>query len=200
MANAGPGASGRSPGRGAKPSGRSKPDFSQITVTTLPASSVTNPTVNVKIQTNLPTFFARIWGRTQVTVAASATAEAYNPSPTGVVMTGGSFDPVAPICVKPWLLPNISPKTGGHHHFQCRHRWNQRHNFGWETLAPRLALPAENQVPRSPWSNCLPATSAYRPHGSIIPATTDATTGSFPPPATSLRTCSPAALGSTIIS
>src|ERR1039457_6464087 len=38
----------------------------------------TNPTVTVKVQrTDLPTFFARIWGVTQVAVAASATAEVY---------------------------------------------------------------------------------------------------------------------------
>jgi len=45
----------------------------------------TNPTVTVKVQrTDLPTFFARIWGVTQVAVAASATAEAYNPSGASV--------------------------------------------------------------------------------------------------------------------
>ncbi len=71
----------------------------------------TNPTVNVKIQTNLPTFFARIWGSTQVAVAASATAEVYNPSATGAVTPGGVRPPVAPLCVKPWLLPNMPPES-----------------------------------------------------------------------------------------
>jgi Putative Flp pilus-assembly TadE/G-like len=67
----------------------------------------TNPHVTVKTQrTDLPTFFARIWGRTANTVSASATAEAYNPSGANV---GGAAIPVAPICVKPWLLPNIDP-------------------------------------------------------------------------------------------
>ncbi len=66
-----------------------------------------NPTVTVKIQANLPAFFARIWGTTIVTVSASATAEAYNP---GVYESGAI--PVAPICVKPWLLPNMSPNPG----------------------------------------------------------------------------------------
>ena len=43
--------------------------------------TTTNPKVTVRTQrTDLPTFFARIWGSTQITVAASATAEAYNPS------------------------------------------------------------------------------------------------------------------------
>src|ERR1019366_8961909 len=67
----------------------------------------TNPTVTVNVQkTNIPTYFARIWGKTQITVGASATAEAYNP-----LVVAGSF-PVAPVCVKPWLLPNISPSAG----------------------------------------------------------------------------------------
>ncbi|MGD0793680.1 MAG: pilus assembly protein TadG-related protein [Terriglobales bacterium] len=73
----------------------------------------TNPTVTVSVQkTDLPTFFARIWGTKFVTVGASATAEAYNPSPNaGGTSTGGP--PVAPICVKPWLLPNLDPSNTG---------------------------------------------------------------------------------------
>lgn len=68
-----------------------------------------NPQVTVQVQrTDLPTFFARIWGRTALTVKASATAEAYNPSNiTGTSAT--SKTPVAPTCVKPWLLPNLNP-------------------------------------------------------------------------------------------
>ena len=70
----------------------------------------TNPTVTVKVQiTNLPTFFARIWGTTSVTVGASATAEAYNPSLPAGAPFGTTTTPVAPMCVKPWLLPNIDP-------------------------------------------------------------------------------------------
>lgn len=85
----------------------------QITVTfngTSGTTPPTNPTVSVKIQTNLPTFFARIWGSTQVAVAASATAEVYNPSATGAVTPGGTRPLVAPLCVKPWLLPNMPPE------------------------------------------------------------------------------------------
>jgi Flp pilus assembly protein TadG len=68
----------------------------------------TNPHVTVQTQrTDLPTFFARIWGRTANTVTASATAEAYNPS--GANALNGTATPVAPLCVKPWLLPNIDP-------------------------------------------------------------------------------------------
>src|SRR5271157_2664995 len=78
-----------------------------------PSGSNTDPEVTVRVQrTDLPTFFARIWGSTQVAVAASATAEAYNPS-GGLGSSFTTAPPVAPICVKPWLLPNISPAAGG---------------------------------------------------------------------------------------
>jgi hypothetical protein len=71
---------------------------------------VTNPCVTVAVQRNdLPTFFARIWGSRQIKVTASATAEAYNPTNTSGV--SNSNPPVAPTCVKPWLLPNISPPS-----------------------------------------------------------------------------------------
>jgi hypothetical protein len=70
----------------------------------------TDPQITVRVQrTDLPTFFARIWGSTQLTVTASATAEAYNPS--GANASFGTTTPVAPICVKPWLLPNIDPTS-----------------------------------------------------------------------------------------
>jgi Flp pilus assembly protein TadG len=69
----------------------------------------TNPRVTVKTtRSDLPTFFARIWGSSALTVAASATAEAYNPS--GVSALGDTPIPVAPTCVKPWLLPNMDPR------------------------------------------------------------------------------------------
>jgi Flp pilus assembly protein TadG len=68
-----------------------------------------NPQISVTLQrTNLPTFFARIWGTKLVTVTASALAEAYNPSnaPAG-------YPPIAPKCVKPILVANQDPKTAG---------------------------------------------------------------------------------------
>jgi hypothetical protein len=69
----------------------------------------TDPHVTVQTQrTDLPTFFARIWGRTVNTVVASATAEAYNPSGSNAANSGPAT-PVAPLCVKPWLLPNLDP-------------------------------------------------------------------------------------------
>jgi len=78
----------------------------------LAPSIQTNPCVKVTVtRSDLPTFFARIWGSKQITVSASATAEAYNPS--GLAGTAASpAAPVAPTCVKPWLLPNQAA-TGG---------------------------------------------------------------------------------------
>jgi hypothetical protein len=77
---------------------------------THPCSVVANPCVTVRVQrADLPTFFARIWGKTTLTVGASATAEAYNPSALASGITSGTQPPVAPSCVKPWLLPNMDP-------------------------------------------------------------------------------------------
>jgi hypothetical protein len=89
-----------------------------------------NPVVTVQVQrADLPTFFARIWGRTGSSVSATATAEAFNPSNSasigGLVMV-----PVRPRCVKPWIVPNrdpgncpggnciafVDPTTGGINH------------------------------------------------------------------------------------
>ena len=68
-----------------------------------------NPKVQVKIQsTSLPTFFARIWGKTGSTVSATATAEVFNPSNSGA-FSGSGIIPVQPRCVKPWIVPNIDP-------------------------------------------------------------------------------------------
>ncbi len=76
-------------------------------VTTVPG----DPLVTVRVQrTDLPTFFARIWGNRQVSISATATAEAYNPSNVGG--TSATTSPaVEPICVKPWLLPNEDPSS-----------------------------------------------------------------------------------------
>ena len=74
-----------------------------------PNPAQTNPCITVHVQrTDMPTFFARIWGTMKVTVTASATAEAYNPS--GANLLSGTTPPVAPMCVKPWLLPNMDPR------------------------------------------------------------------------------------------
>jgi hypothetical protein len=91
---------------------------SEITINIQPSLSLpvgkgsANPQITVRIsRTDLPAFFARIWGRTQVAVSASAKAEAYNPS--GLNVASGQAPPVAPVCVKPWVLPNLDPMPGG---------------------------------------------------------------------------------------
>ena len=71
------------------------------------ANAINDPTVKVTLQqTNLPTFFAKIFGRNTVSVQVSATAEAYNPAnmPSPYL-----FTPIAPKCVKPWLVANVDP-------------------------------------------------------------------------------------------
>jgi putative Flp pilus-assembly TadE/G-like protein len=96
-----------------KVGGRYLTPATEVVVTFLSTAALKyNPRVNVKVtRTDLPTFFARIWGSTQVTVSASATAEAYNPS--GVSIALGAGGPIAPACVKPWLLPNLNPTGAG---------------------------------------------------------------------------------------
>ena len=67
-----------------------------------------NPQITVTVQrTDLPTFFARIWGARLSTVSATAIAEAYNPAnaPAG-------YPPIAPKCVKPMLAANRDPASG----------------------------------------------------------------------------------------
>lgn len=72
-----------------------------------------NPLVTVKVRrTDLPTFFARMWGRTGATVSATATAEAFNSSNSGNVGNSGAsgtITAVQPRCVKPWIVPNLDP-------------------------------------------------------------------------------------------
>lgn len=73
-----------------------------------------NPQMTVTVQrVNLPTFFARIWGRTASSVTASSTAEAYNPS--------GFLVPIQVSGVKPWLVPNCDPDplNIGEPNFKC---------------------------------------------------------------------------------
>jgi hypothetical protein len=70
--------------------------------------SISNPVFSVQIQVpTLPVYFARMLGVINLAVSASSTAEVYNPSPATI--TAATGPPVAPLCVKPWLLPNIDP-------------------------------------------------------------------------------------------
>lgn len=82
---------------------------SEVSVTVLMANgSGYDPQVTVQVtRSDLPTYFARIWGNTIATVTASAMAEAFNASGGPNVSINGPAKPVAPTCVKPWLLPNM---------------------------------------------------------------------------------------------
>jgi Putative Flp pilus-assembly TadE/G-like len=78
-----------------------------------PSGQPGDPQITVTVQrTNLPTFFARIFGQRLATVSATATAEAYNPSNPGGA-GNNTMPPVAPSCVKPWVVPNKDPRHGG---------------------------------------------------------------------------------------
>jgi hypothetical protein len=148
---------------------------------------VANPQVIVQVQrADLPTFFARIWGTTKVKVAASATAEAYNPSSlqgTG----GGPGVPVAPMCVKPWLLPNISPTTvGGPIFTAVTGAIADTTLIGWSSTATNNATLLSV---RCPGGNCsttpLPSPAAWK----YFPGDTTLT---FTPAPQAFPTCAPA--------
>lgn len=91
----------------------------QATCTGTTAAFGVNPLVRVKVQrTDLPTFFARIFGLfntnwREISVSASATAEAFNPSFSNNAGNGGTkiTTPVQPRCVKPWMIPNYSDSS-----------------------------------------------------------------------------------------
>jgi Flp pilus assembly protein TadG len=72
-----------------------------------------NPLVQVKIQRpDLPTFFARIWGRQGSSVSATATAEVFNSSDAKDFSAANVQLPVQPRCVKPWIVPDRDPFGG----------------------------------------------------------------------------------------
>ncbi len=72
------------------------------------ARAIRRSTVTLQ-RTDLPTFFARIWGARLATVSATAVAEAYNASNSQTVT--GNYPPIAPKCVKPLLVANQDPQT-----------------------------------------------------------------------------------------
>lgn len=79
-----------------------------------------NPQVTVTVQNAyLPAFFSRIWSHSTLTVQASATAEAFNPSNSATVAAGGAAVPVIPRCVKPFLIPNCDPVNANNHGSNC---------------------------------------------------------------------------------
>jgi hypothetical protein len=137
------------------------------------SGSTTNPLVTVRVQrTDLPTFFARIWGSMQITVGASATAEAYNPSGASPPKKSG----VAPTCVKPWLLPNKDPTPGGTTIFDAGGAISNANLLGF----------TNTMVLACPGGDCSATPLPNPPAWSYYPGDP----GSFPAPTHSLPTCS----------
>ena len=164
-----------------------------VTIPETGVDFVANPQVTVQVQrADVPTFFARIWGTTQVKVAAKATAEAYNPSSLQGT-AGGPGVPIAPACVKPWLLPNISPTTtGGQIFTAATGAISDTTLLGWKTPAAGGTgrLKTECSVANGGTADCLAASANAPTVWQYYPGTTDPTTGSFPAPsATSCTGC-----------
>jgi hypothetical protein len=155
-------------------------------VTTIPG----DPLVTVHVQrTDLPTFFARIWGNRQIPVSASATAEAYNPSSVGGT-TATTSPAIAPTCVKPWLLPNVSPRPGalgGPIFVPSTGAISDTSLIGWSS----------NSIPAAPVP--LSLTSSCPDSGCVLPSTVVTTWNYFPGddattfqhPTHSLPSCTP---------
>jgi hypothetical protein len=146
------------------------------------SAPVANPCISVKVQrTDLPTFFSRIWGRTQLTVGATATAEAYNPSTTGT-LTASTKPPVAPTCVKPWILPNMDPTPGGTTIFDATTGTITNPNLlGWETPPGFGQVRFQNDCEAKGDLTCT-ALTATPVAWHYYPGTTDPATGDFPAP------------------
>ncbi len=69
-----------------------------------------NPQVQVQVVRNgMPSLFSRIWSSAANSVSATATAEAYNSSSSENYTPTGDIVPVAPRCVKPWVIPDMDP-------------------------------------------------------------------------------------------
>lgn len=144
-----------------------------------------NPTVVAQVQVNLPTFFARIWGTTQVTVTAKATAEAYNPSGLATGTTISQARPVSLTCVKPWLLPNIDPKNTALGIFDPTSGAIQDPTLLGSTQSGLLV-----NCPAGGCNGGLGSLAAW----SYYPGDTSST-GAFPAPAGTSVVCSPTATG-----
>ncbi len=157
---------------------------SQVTIPAAPGGTNTNPTVTISVQvTNLPTFFARIWGKTQLAVSASATAEAYNPS--GASALGGTTTPVAPMCVKPWLLPNLDPSGVAPDIFNTTTGVIDATSLlGWSSVG--TTQPLTDACTGGDCSTGLPTKVNPWQYFPGDPNTT------FPPPTNSLPNCNPA--------
>jgi hypothetical protein len=159
-----------------------------VSINTAALNFVANPQVTVQVQrTDLPTFFARIWGRRAFTVKASATAEAYNPSSLQGTAAGPGL-PIAPACVKPWLLPNIDPSSPTNPIFVAATGAiapTATGLLGWQTPAGSGGNPKLR-------TDCGVGTCAVGDSPTVwryYAGTTDPTVGDFPAPPASSVSC-----------
>jgi Flp pilus assembly protein TadG len=152
-----------------------------------------NPCITVQVTANLPVFFARIWGSTQVTIVGTATAEAYNPSGLATDVTTSQGGPVAPSCVKPWLLPNIDPTSSSGNPTPIfaitTGQIQDSALLGWETpvapgSSPRL------EVACGLGGDCATRFPSKAAAWAYLPADTST---SFPPPSATSVTCTASA-------
>ena len=157
-----------------------------VTFNNSDANFGTDPRVTVTVtRSDLPTFFARIFGKNLVTVQATAVAEAYNPS--GANADAAGTTPVAPICVKPWVLPNMSPTDGNPIFNSTTGAILEPSLLGWEdpgSLFKAACQGSPDPPPQRCSSNWPPPT-----RWKYYPGTTLGSP-SFPPPTQSLPTCS----------
>jgi hypothetical protein len=153
-----------------------------VSINELDANFVANPRVTVQVQrSDLPTFFARIWGTKTVTVKASATAEAYNPSNVPGTSSNPKL-PVAPMCIKPWLLPNMDPSGGTTIFSATTGSITNPALLGWTTSSAATRL-----QPR-----CIDCSVTPLPPPEVWKYYPGDTATSFPPPTQALPTCNPA--------
>ncbi len=157
-------------------------------------SDVSNPHVTVQVnRPDLPTFFLRFWKK-QLPVSASATAEAYNPA--GLSTRRRPASPVAPICVKPWLLPNLDPTQTGNPTpsaiFDRRNGTIENANLigeSWPNAGP--SNPNTYQNPNGllsqPSFTSAPVPGEYYPV--VIDPVGTSIPGDFPTPAQALSSC-----------
>ena len=146
-----------------------------------------NPTVRAQVNVTVPAFFARIWGTTQASIAASATAEAYNPSGLATGLNTSQPPPVAVSCVKPWLLPNIDPLNTSIGIFAPGSgAINDTNLLGSQQPGMLVNCPASGCTPPHP----TPAAWSYYP-GDTSPS------GMFAAPPPNSVSCSPSTTGFT---
>jgi hypothetical protein len=122
-------------------------------------------------RTDLPIFFARIWGGTLANVSATATAEAYN---TSHAQTINGYVPIAPRCVKPFLVPNRDPD--GLPFVDTTTGKVTRSGFVGEVIAGGLKLGCQNGI-----NNACALTANPPAPGTYVPALVTANTANLCP-------------------